>query len=330
MIPRGGKKRLRDKTDFLEYKTAVSDIVDISRLKCAGDKGLISIVLPVFNGENYFSDAVLSVLKQTYKKFELIIVDDGSNDGTKSIAENFCTQDSRISLICHDENMKLPAALNTGFRAAKGELYTWISHDNIMLPTFIEEMKNELDANPDTAMVYGNMKLIDENGGILRGKGWYEYPPMSGNVILPNNTDRLNDEANNTIGAAFMYRASAAEFIGEYSVRRFGIEDYDYWMRMNELFCLRHTVFSEPLYLYRFHNKSLTSKDAELKITENRPELMEFDLLRRKCIFAAVSNDKTDMNSLKSLICEIEKMNIDELRSFAKCTLNNYSCIKYT
>lgn len=318
-MPRSEKKKQQDKIDFLEYKTMVSDIVDISRLEHVGVKGLVSIVLPVFNGENYLADALRSVLEQTYAYFELIIVDDGSCDKTKSIAESFCTQDSRIRLICHDENMQLPAALNTGFRAAKGELYTWISHDNIILPTFIETMKNELDSNPGTAMVYGNMRLIDENGGILRGRGWYEYPPMSGNVILPDNTDCLNDVANNTIGAAFMYRASVAEFIGEYSAGRFGIEDYDYWMRMNELFCLRHTVFSEPLYLYRFHSKSLTSKDAELKITENRPELMEFDLLRRKCISAAVSDDKTNINRLKKLICEIEKMDINELKTL----LNN-------
>lgn len=309
-------KRLRrqDKISFSEYKAIVSAIVDVSRLERVGEPGLVSVVLPVYNGEEYLASAVRSVLLQTYANFELIIVDDGSSDNSRSIAEGFKNTDSRVRVICHAENMQLPSALNTGFKVARGELYTWISHDNIMLPGFLESMKKELDLSPDTAMIYGNMRLIDNCGKALRGKGWYEYPPMSGNVILPDSTEVLNDKANNTIGAAFMYRACAAEFIGEYSVRRFGTEDYDYWMRMNELFSIRHTRFSEPLYLYRFHDKSLTSRDKELKITENRPELMEFDLLRRKCILAAIENGTTDIIELKFLLDEIEKMNIDQLK----------------
>ncbi len=310
-------KRRTDEIDFLEYKDIISKIVDIKNLDHVGIPGLVSVVLPVFNGEDYLDTAVRSVLGQTYTKFELIIVDDGSQDNSRKIAEDLANIDSRIRLICHDKNKQLPAALNSGFDLANGEYYTWISHDNIMLPEFIGSMKNELDASPNTAMVYGNMRLIDDKGAVLRGRGWYEHPLMSGNVILPDSTDDLNDTANNTIGASFMYRASAAEFIGGYSVRRFGIEDYDYWMRINELFCVRHTRVSEPLYMYRFHDKSLTSKDAEMKITENRPQLMEFDKLRRKCILSAVLNDKADMVKLKGLLERIEKLNLCELRSLS-------------
>lgn len=299
-------KKPRKSFGFAEYKAAVGKIVDIKKLDAVGEKGLISVILPVYNGEDYLAEAVNSVIRQTYQKFELIIVDDGSSDCSGGIAEGFAKTDTRIKVIHHDKNLRLPQALNSGFSAASGEYYTWISHDNIMADSFLKAMKDELDNDENTAMVYGNMRLIDSHGKALRGKGWYEYPPMSGNVILPDDTDRLNDVPNNTIGAAFMYRASAAKYIGGYSPNRFGIEDYDYWMRMNELFRVRHTLFTEPMYFYRFHDKSLTARDAELKITENRPQLMKFDLVRRKIIYEAVEN-KSDMNEIKKIIDNICK-----------------------
>lgn len=301
MKPKAGKQN-----GFLKYKADIKKHINIASLSHVGRHGLVSVVLPVFNGEKYLAEAIGSVLAQTYTDFELIIVDDGSTDNGNKIASNFASLDSRIRLITHDKNKKLPAALNTGFAAASGEYYTWISCDNIMLPEFLEKMTSELTSNADAAMVYGNMRLIDENGDILRGTGWFEKPPLSGCVMLPRSADELNDVANNTIGAAFLYRANAAEIIGRYSEKRFGIEDYDYWMRMNEIFDIVHTSFCEPLYLYRFHSGSLTSRDDELKITENRPALMEFDKRRRKLITAALPRCRTAAD-LKVMLETIEK-----------------------
>ena len=302
---------------FSEYKNKFNNIYNISvrDLKNLGETGLVSIVLPVYNGEKYLKYAINSVISQSYKKIELIIVDDGSDDKSGSIAEEYAKNNNNIFVISHNANRLLPAALNSGFKMAKGEYLTWISHDNILLPKLIEKMVQELDYYKDAAMVYGNMKLIDKNGNVLRGKGWYEYPPMSGNVILPTGTDNLNITANNTIGAAFMYRASVADLIGEYSDDRFGIEDYDYWMRINEIFTIRHTEFSEPLYLYRFHDDSLTSKDEELGITLNRPKLMEFDELRRN--FLLLQNQKDALIGKELLKSKIDKLNsitLDELK----------------
>lgn len=304
-LARSSEKKAEN--EFLNFKAEVKRKININMLAPAGESGLISVVLPVYNGEKYLETAVRSVLSQTCADFELIIVDDGSRDGSREIAKKFAAVDERVTLICHGENKKLPAALNTGFRAATGEFYTWISHDNIMKPKFLEKMRAELVRRSDAAMVYGNIRLIDNDGKILRGKGWYEFPPLSGNVMLPRSTARLNIEANNTIGAAFMYRASAAEFIGEYSESCFGIEDYDYWMRMNEVFDIIHTEFDEPFYLYRFHDMSLTSRDAELRITADRPQLMEFDALRRKMIRKALRKVRYDAD-LRRVLKNIEDM----------------------
>ena len=82
--------------------------------------GLVSVVLPVYNGERYLREALDSVLAQTYRNWELILVDDGSFDQTPEIAREYEERDSRIRVISQ-ENQKLPRALNKGFSLATGE-----------------------------------------------------------------------------------------------------------------------------------------------------------------------------------------------------------------
>ena len=168
--------------------------------------GLVSVVLPVYNGEDYLNQAIESVLAQTYQKWELIVVDDGSDDSSRRIAEEYAKTDSRIQ-VHSQENQKLPRALNNGFSQAKGEFYTWISSDNRFLPGFLDAMVGELEGHPGADMVFGNQYLIDDRGERITGHGWFEFPPNSGAVCFPPATPLLNTVANNTIGAAFLYRA---------------------------------------------------------------------------------------------------------------------------
>ena len=93
---------------------------------------LVSIVLPVYNGEQYIAGAIDSILAQEYGNFELIVIDDGSTDRTPKILERFLS-DQRVRVIRQD-NQRLPAALSEGFRHAAGDLYTWTSADNLMKP----------------------------------------------------------------------------------------------------------------------------------------------------------------------------------------------------
>lgn len=192
---------------FKKFKSEISKHYPLfsADIKCNSVQGMVSVVLPVFNCEKYLGEAADSVLSQTYPNIELIIVDDGSSDRSGEIADSYLKKDSRVKVI-HQKNMKLPAALNNGFKIASGEYYTWTSADNIMLPDCLEILAAELERDRTCDMVFGNMRLIDENGEILRGKGWYEFPPLSGNVILPDSVDNLNVVANNTIGAAFLYK----------------------------------------------------------------------------------------------------------------------------
>ncbi len=267
---------------FLRYKEERERKypLDLTKVHVPQEKDLITVVLPVYNGGEILADSIESVLRQTYTNFELIIINDGSKDNTLEIAREFAEKDSRIRVLTQ-ENKKIPRTLSRGFREARGEFLTWTSADNVMDDDFLEKMVGELKTNPKTAMIWANMRLIDGKGKKLKNHGWFEYPMGSSNVMFPHNAFELNTYANNTIGAAFMYRKAAAEILGCYSSYKHTLEDYDYWMRMNSLLTLRHTSFTEPVYSYRWHDGSLTAKDKELGITKNRYKLMVFDDFRR-------------------------------------------------
>lgn len=125
---------------------------------------LVSIVLPTFNGEEFLAQSIESVLKQSYKNLELIIVNDCSTDSTPRIIEEFAKKDSRIKIIHNTINQKLPRSLNIGFNAASGEYWTWTSDDNYYLENAIEEMVAYLEENPNKVLVCTDYTIIKHNG----------------------------------------------------------------------------------------------------------------------------------------------------------------------
>lgn len=256
---------------------------DLSSLRLPSEPGLVSIVLPVYDGERYLREAIDSVLDQTYERFELIAVDDGSTDASGAILDGYAARDRRVRVI-HQENRGLPEALSRGFREARGAYLTWTSCDNRLASRFLEEMVAALDRHPEWDAVWSDVEMIGEEGEPLRGSGWYagyQEPPGSERVRFPADPSELNTWPNNYVGAAFLYRDRVAALLGDYSRFRFGTEDYDYWMRVNEMLTLRKVDLQAPLYQYRFCRGSLTDRDEELGITRGRAALMVFDDFRR-------------------------------------------------
>lgn len=249
-----------------------------------GIKGLVSIVLPVYNQATLLREAILGVLWQTYDNYELIIVDDGSTDGVEFVLKQFL-QHPKIKIINHKKNKGLPQALNTGFLHAKGEFLTWTSADNIMLPQHLERHVHFLQEHPDIAMVYSDYIAIDDVGNPLKDHRFRPHNRESWDssiIRLPRSTEQLNIVKDNFIGPCFMYRAWVAKVIGAYDEFLMGAEDYDYWMRINSLFKIAHLGTDELLYKYRVHDNTLNAKAEELGIFERVDRLMDFDKQRRE------------------------------------------------
>ncbi len=206
---------------------------------------LVSIVMPVYNGEKYLRESIDSVTGQSFSDWELILVDDCSTDDTAVIMDACQKQDGRIQVIHNEINLKLPGSLNIGFARARGKYFTWTSDDNRYLPGALCEMVEYLETDREAGLVYADMDYIDENGE-KTGSVSREVKELYGN---------------DCVGACFLYRREAAEAIGEYDTGMFLVEDYDYWLRIAKCYPIGH--LPRQLYQYRNHGESLTQTKAE-------------------------------------------------------------------
>ncbi len=201
----------------------------------------VSVVLPVYNHLRFLPQAIASVLAQTYADFELVIVNDGSTDGTAEYLD--ALRDPRV-VVVHQENRRLPSALNAGFAHARGELLTWVSADNHCAPLFLEALVAALDHHPDAGFAYSAFAWIDDAGRIT---GIHRDQEVSVRSLLKQNPGI----------AAFLYRRSDQEAVGPYDPTLEGAEDWDMWLRLVER---RPAVYvPEILCYYRLHDDSMTA-----------------------------------------------------------------------
>lgn len=205
---------------------------------------LISIILPVYNGSRYIAESIESCLSQSYRNIELIIVDDHSTDDTSKIIAGYKDLDKRVYVITHEINKKLPAALNTGHRIAKGKFITWTSDDNLFKTEAIVKMADVLCSNVETDIVFADVDKIDDKSNFVRR-------------IITGPAEEL--PIMNQMGACFLYRRDVFLRVAGYNEDLFGIEDYEFWLKCYNQ-GLKFTKIEESLYLYRSHENSLSSK----------------------------------------------------------------------
>lgn len=238
---------------------------------------LISVILPVYNQSDLIHESIESVIAQTYRNWELIIVNDGSTDGLEEAVKPYLS-DKRIRCLTQ-KNQRLPKALSNGFDFASGELITWTSADNNMRPAMLARLASFLNNHPDVDMVYADYMVIDDRGKPFTAE-WFrpqnKYVANSPYIHLPRTTDCLNIVQDNFIGASFMYRRNTLKLIGDYDPQ-LGVEDYDYWMRINSMLKISHLGTNEILYDYRVHDNTLNARAAEFKIHEKVARLMQYD-----------------------------------------------------
>src|SRR5262249_47638860 len=113
----------------------------------------VSVVMPVYNGERFVLEAVQSILAQTYRDFELIVVDDGSTDGTAGLLGRAQSADPRMIVHRQRGNMGFKAALDAGFGRAKGEFIARLDADDVSLPERLERQVAFLDGRADVGAV---------------------------------------------------------------------------------------------------------------------------------------------------------------------------------
>ena len=127
----------------------------------------VSIGLPVYNGQNFLEEALISLLDQTYKDIEIIISDNQSTDRTNEICVDFVSRYPNIRYHRNETNMGAAFNYMKVLELSKGEYFKWAAHDDIISPTFIEKCVHVLDSEPDVILCYSKAKIIDEFGNVI-------------------------------------------------------------------------------------------------------------------------------------------------------------------
>lgn len=216
----------------------------------------VTVLMPVYNAEAFLAEAIESILKQTYRDFEFLIINDGSSDKSESIIKRYASLDRRIRLISR-ENKKLIATLNEGIEKAKGEYIARMDADDISTRDRLKIEVEYLDKHPEVALVGSNYTIIDERGKSL----------VTTNVFTHPDDLRLCLITCNQYGhGSTMFRKSIVEKLGKYDMQALHIEDYDLWIRISQKYQVAN--IEKPLYKWRKTEGSVTGSNLEFQVQQ--------------------------------------------------------------
>jgi glycosyltransferase involved in cell wall biosynthesis len=236
-------------------------------------KPKVTVLMSVYNSEEFLEKAVNSILNQTFKDFELLIINDGSKDGSLKILQEFANKDDRINLISR-ENKGLVASLNEGISKAKGQYIARMDSDDMSTHDRLDMEVKYLDENPNIALVGSNYTIIEEKT---------EKVKVTTNIFTHPKDLALAQPISNQYGhGSIMMRAGIAREMNGYDSDVGHVEDYDLWTRISYKYEIANIY--EPLYLYRSVQSGVTLSNHNKQIYQAfciRDRAFEYFLLNR-------------------------------------------------
>jgi len=239
---------------------------------------LVSVIVPVYNVENYINQTIKSILNQTYTNFEVLIIDDESPDNSIAICQQF--DDSRIKIISQ-KNRGLAGARNTGIRHAQGDYLAFLDSDDLWLPEKLAQHVKHLDSLPEVGVSFSRSQFIDGEGQPL---GIYQMPKLQD--ITPDHLLCRNPIGN---GSAPVIRKEVFEAICFQDNKHGEVEDFYFdenfrqsediecWLRIAAETPWKIEGIGDALTLYRVNGEGLSANvlkqydSWEQVITKHRP-----------------------------------------------------------
>lgn len=208
----------------------------------------LAVVMPVHNGATFLSEALDSMLAQTHRDLDIIVVDDGSSDATPEILAGYASRDGRVRPVTQHQS-GVAAALNRGLSETDAEIVARMDADDIAAPERIKTQLDFLDAHPDVQVVGSDIRLVNQHGRFLRAR---RYPSDDAGI-----RNRLLFK-NPLCHPAVMFRRSAVMAVGGYDETYRSAQDLDLWLRLSP-----HVTFASiprPLLDYRTHEAQITGR----------------------------------------------------------------------
>ena len=207
---------------------------------------LVSVIMPTYNYAQFIGDAIESVINQTWQTWEMLIVDDGSTDNTKSVVQSYVSKDCRITYFALGQNSGRAAVVrNHGISKSKGKYVAFLDSDDMWKPAKIEKQIELLENNDNIFLVYSRLIIRDGIFSKIRPK---RRKLRSGNVFIPLFL------SNNFIGnSTVMLRNTLNEdnFFFDTDIKLRAIEDFALWLKIAKKKQIAY--IDEPLVVYREH-----------------------------------------------------------------------------
>lgn len=220
---------------------------------------LISVIMPCHNASSYLESSIKSVIDQTFRDFELIIVDDASTDSSLSIAKNVSSLDNRVKVYKSDTNLGPGGARNFAIQRAQGEWLAILDSDDRFLQEKLQKQVKIIELSDDKLVLLGTGCFhINEKGDRLAE---FRYPRKS--VILKNRLFRLKAFPPHS---TLIYRATAVQALGGFNEAFPRAQDFDLWLRLADVGDF--SCIAEPLVEYRIHEGNITHSTAKEGYTQ--------------------------------------------------------------
>jgi len=227
----------------------------------------LSVLLPVYNAADSVAQALASILEQSFTDFEVIIIDDGSTDGSFETLQGF--KDARVHLSSR-ENRGLAVSLNEALRSARGELIARQDADDISEATRLQRQVDFLDKHPTIGLVGTNYVLMDERGDDVVTTDLFTHPDdLKVAQVL----------SNQFCHGSVMFRRNLIAEVGEYDPTVGHVEDYDLFARISH--AARVANLAEPLYRWRQNPSGISLSHGDLQAAQSAAiRAREFSRLR--------------------------------------------------
>ncbi|MCK6626364.1 MAG: glycosyltransferase [Anaerolineae bacterium] len=245
---------------------------------------LISIIVPVYNGQAFIGETIQSVQSQTYQHWEMLIVDDGSTDDTRQVIETYLG-DRRIRYL-YQTNRERAAARNYGLKVAQGKYIAFLDADDLWLPDKLKTQVAYLEAHPEIGLCFTRCWLID-NQTNCHGMPTINFIPG------PDQFERLLF-GNFITNSSVVMPQCVFDRVGFFdeTLPVFGCEDWDMWLRIARFYPIH--LIDHPLALYRLHesNTSLErmrlSAEAVLQKVFTGPTLPSYIVKNKKMVYTSL------------------------------------------
>lgn len=209
---------------------------------------LVSVVMPIFNGQDYILDAINSIRSQIFTNFELIVIDNASTDATPKLLKQAAMEDKRITILTNQKNIGVVGSLNRGLKECRGKYYARADGDDIALPNRLAEQVAYMEVNPTTVALSSWGEKFGDDSGLLitattpagiRATSLFISPILHASSIIRMSVLREH---------GITYRTNCP------------LEDFDIWVRLSRIGDLR--ALPKVLFRYRIHSASMTARST--------------------------------------------------------------------